>query len=93
MAKLPQELRLFISRKVDENCYNKGLLEQLGEEVALREMCALASIGNTNHRSVKDMHGDKVHQSSQRIQQTTTTLVAESYQHRHSVQILIGLQN
>ena len=85
MSKLPQELHLLISRKLDEKWDIKGLLEQLGEEVSLRERCALASIGNTNHRSVKDMRGNRIPQSFQRTQPTTSTLVAESYQHQQHI--------
>ena len=43
MSKIPLELRLLISRKLTNDWDLEGLLEHLGEELALREKCAFSS--------------------------------------------------
>jgi len=57
ISKLPQELRLLISRGLEDEWNIAELLEQLGEEISLREKCVLASIGNVSHRFNKDTRG------------------------------------
>ena len=44
MAKIPQELRLIVSRKMTEEWSLEALLKELGEELSLREKCALAPV-------------------------------------------------
>ena len=44
MSKIPQELRLIVSRKMTEEWSLEALLKELGEELSLREKCALAPV-------------------------------------------------
>ena len=80
MSKLPQELRLLISRSLEDEWNIAELLEKLGEEISLREKCTLASIGNVSHRFNKDTRGGKSVQAIRRPQPTFSTLVAENTQ-------------
>ena len=80
MSKLPQELRLLISRSLEDEWNIAELLDKLGEEISLREKCTLASIGNVRHRFNKDRRGGKSVQAIRRPQPTLSTLVAESTQ-------------
>ena len=45
MSKIPQELRLLLSRYLSGEWDLEGLLYYFGEELNLREKCALAPIG------------------------------------------------
>ena len=78
MSKLPQELRLLISRKLEDEWDVIGLLEQLGEELTLREKCSLATIADT-HRS-KEPRGDTRNLAFRRPQPTVATLITENNQ-------------
>ena len=80
MSKLPQELRLLISRSLEDEWNIAELLEKLGEEISLREKCTLASIRNVSHRFNKDTRGGKSVQAIRRSQPTFSTLVAENTQ-------------
>ena len=78
MSKLQQEVHLIISRKFDDEWSITGLVEALGEELTLREKCALASTGSrqTNRESrggtrVNNFTGNRVQPS------TTSTLITE----------------
>ena len=44
MSKIPQELRLILSRKMTEEWSLEALLKELSEELSLREKCALAPV-------------------------------------------------
>ena len=52
MSKLPNDLRLIISRKLPQEWELEGLLKHFGEELNLREKCAFAAIqGNAAVKS------------------------------------------
>ena len=83
MSKFPQELRLLISRKLEDEWSVTKLLESLGEELTLREKCALASIAS--RQTSREPRGNiKVNNFTGIRGQpsTTSTLIAEtaSYQ-------------
>ena len=80
MSKLPSELRLFISRRLGEEWDVVGLLEQLGEEISLREKCVLSSIGHTTRHAEKEWHGNRLNQNQSYRKQlpTASTLVVEN---------------
>ena len=74
------ELRLLISRKLNEEWDIAGLLKRSGEEISLREKCALSSIASTSHQIDKEWRGSKTspHQIYRKQQPTVSTLVSES---------------
>ena len=80
MSKLPSELRLLISRELNEEWDIVGLLKRLGEEISLREKCALSSIASTSRQIDKEWRGSKTsqHQIYRKQQPTVSTLVSES---------------
>ena len=92
MSKLPQEVRLIISRKLDDEWSITGLVEALGEELTLREKCALASIGS-RQTSRESRGGTRVNNfAGNRVQpSTTSTLIAEGTSYRGNGNIPICL--
>ena len=73
MSKLPSELRLLISRELKEEWDIVGLLQRLGEEISLREKCALSSITSTSRQIDKEWRGSKASQHQPEQQPKTTT--------------------
>ena len=80
MSKLPSELRLLIRRELREEWDIVGLLQRLGEEIALRAKCALSSITSTSHQIDKEWHGSKAsqHQPYRKQQPTVSMLVSDN---------------
>jgi len=62
MSKLPSDVRLVISRKLKEEWDIVGLLQRFGEEISLREKCALLSITGTSRQIDKECRGSKASQ-------------------------------
>ena len=83
MSRFPQELHLLISRKLEEEWSVTKLLESMGEDLTIREKCALASL--TSQQASREQQGNiKVNKFTviQGQPSTTSTLLAEntSYQ-------------
>ena len=47
MSKLPQDIRLTITRNLEDEWDLQGLIKNLGDELSLRERCALAPVTST----------------------------------------------
>ena len=79
MSKLPNDLRLIISRKLPQEWELEGLLKHFGEELNLREKCAFAAIqGNTAVKSPSSNEGKFKRTSFEGITSSTATLFAGS---------------
>ena len=79
MSKLPNDLRLIISRKLPQEWELEGLLKHFGEELYLREKCAFAAIqGNAAVKSPSSNEGKFKRTSFEGITSSTATLFAGS---------------
>ena len=80
MSKVPSELRLFLSRNVEDEWDLVGLLKKFGEEISLRDKCMLSSIGKTIRHTEKEYHGSRLTQTLSNRKQipTASTLVVEN---------------
>ena len=73
MSKLPQELRLFISRQLSDEWDLDGLLKHLGDELNVREKCAMAPIGSSSSSNFQT----RPNLSFRKPASTTSTLLVD----------------
>ena len=79
MSKLPNDLRLIISRKLPQEWELEGLLQHFGEELNIREKCAFAAIqGNAAGRFPSSNEGKFKRTSFEGITSSTATLFTGS---------------
>ena len=81
MAKIPQELRLIISRKFSNKWDLQGILKEFGEELSLREKCVLVPTGEQTSTR-QSQRGNFKSYGSGSNQSTTSTLVVNNERQR-----------
>ena len=77
MAKLPQDIRLTISRNLEDEWDLQGLIKNLGDELSLRERCTLTSVTPTTlsrQTPQRDSRGYLAQNSTTPKTSTTSTL-------------------
>ena len=81
MAKIPQELRLIISRRLSNKWDLQGILKEFGEELSLREKCVLVPTGEQTSTR-QNQKGNFKSYGSGSNQSTTSTLVVNNERQR-----------
>ena len=90
MSKLPQDIRLTITRNLEDEWDLQGLIKNLGDELSLRERCALAPVtSTTTPRPTPPRAGYFNHNAAGPKQSSTTsTLLLENGASHGSNQVL-----